>query len=73
MSCSHRNIEPEFVDQTLGVYCPDCGLAQVCWQDEHVSEYLWNLACVNDKIGGAKPCEQNRKDVCFLCSEPCEI
>jgi hypothetical protein len=40
--------------------------------DEHVSEYYWNMACVNDKVGGATPKEQDRKDVCFLCGESCE-
>lgn len=65
--CGHLRLKPEVVDQTLGVLCQDCGeLLGVCWQEEHVSEELWNRACRSD--GMAIPCNENRSHVCALCA-----
>lgn len=65
--CTHPRITPETFDQTLGVSCPDCSLQSLCWAEQHVSEELWNLACVND--GMAVPCDENRLDHCAMCGE----
>lgn len=67
MTCKHPKLRPEVFDQTLGVYCPDCGLAEWCWGPRHFSEALWNVACLNDPE--AYPCEQSRDHVCGLCEE----
>lgn len=63
--CHHERIAPRVFDQTLGVSCPDCPLAEWCWAERHVSEDLWNLACRNDAM--AVPCDENRHDHCAVC------
>lgn len=68
--CLHVNLTPGVIDQTLGVYCPDCDFSEACWGVEHSSESVWNMACKNDSE--FTPCNQNRHDVCFLCGEKYE-
>ena len=66
--CTHDQVSPAFCDQTLGVACRACGaLLGVCWAERHVSEALWNRACLNDDE--ANPCEQSRDDVCAICEQ----
>jgi hypothetical protein len=65
-ACTHPNMVPSVVDQTLGAHCPDCYFSGECW-DDHMSEAHWNLACKNDL--SFNPCEQSRDNVCFLCGE----
>lgn len=68
MSCDHTEVTPGWADQTLAVVCMDCDLQlAVCWMDDHISECLWNQACLND--ANANRCEHNRVDVCAICSE----
>lgn len=66
-ACIHNQVFPVFRDQSLGVACLACKAPLgVCWgADQHVSEALWNRACLNDDE--ANPCEQNRDDHCAIC------
>ena len=49
LPCTHPNLRPAFLDQTLGVYCPDCQAVQGCWENMHVSEAMWDLAVLAKK------------------------
>jgi len=63
--CTHPELRPVVMDQTLGVLCPACGFSAGCWGVEHCSEYDWNKACKNDSK--FNPSKQSRENVCFLC------
>lgn len=68
-ACKHRRVKPVPCDQTLGIQCLACReLLAYCWGDEHLSEELWNRACLEDPNGVR--CESNRDDVCGICGEP---
>jgi hypothetical protein len=67
MTCDHERLVPEVIDQTLGVKCLTCDAVICCWSDEHVSERMWNRACINSK--NSVRCVLNRTNVCFLCGE----
>jgi hypothetical protein len=73
VSCEHKLLAPEVVDQTLGVKCLDCDvLVAVCWDDDqHIPETLWNRACANDP--NFIRTEHDRPDVCALCEATIEV
>lgn len=66
--CSHKNSVPEVMDQTLGVACNDCNLVLgYCWGKKHVSESVYNRACMNDL--DFIPCAKSRDNFCAVCGD----
>ena len=67
-NCLHQRLAVEPCDQTVGVLCHDCNtLLAYCWMDEHIPESLWNRLAA--QVPTLRACEQNRDDVCGICSE----
>ena len=70
--CIHDNLRVEILDQSMGVVCADCGtVLAYCWDDEHISEQLWNQACADDPEEVS--CDENRPNYCALCGEKFEV
>lgn len=68
-ACPHEHLAFEVLDQAGGVVCNDCNkVLAFCWADDHIPESLWNRLCAQDP--NARPCAQNRDDVCGICEEP---